>query len=313
MAPEDLEECLSLKPASMGAELVGDTHAIEAWKKLVRGRSLHSAIIKTSSIGGQRIVSFGCTAFVSRAFADEEISHPQPGLNARIIASIHAGRPVILSDAELRAANTKGGLDVVILYSCWNDKGLSVQDISEVQWLMMTSFFELHRGYRLNRLMAEADEAQRKVLIESSKGWRVISDFEEFYRLHSNTTWPFGLSLVVITSDDALAAPGSTAAQLFQRNEPILQLRDIDQQLLNAALRGSSDEELARALRIQLSSVKKRWRSLFTRISAVQPNLLPNDGLDGVRGREKRRSILAYVRTHPEELRPTSAPDSSKM
>jgi DNA-binding CsgD family transcriptional regulator len=93
---------------------------------------------------------------------------------------------------------------------------------------------------------------------------------------------------------------------LFQYREPVLRLRETEQDLLIAALTGLTDEELAIRLNLGLPSVKKLWRSLFERASA-RPNLFPqmHDGLNGSgRGRQKRQFILNYVRDHPEELRP---------
>jgi hypothetical protein len=294
----DLMECLSVGPACIGEELVGHTRAIEAWKKLIQSRSFQSAVIETSPpIAGHRIVGFGASVFVSRDFVDQEISNPRPGLNARIIASVDCGAPVVLGDAALRCANTRDGLDLVVLYARWRNEVLSVEGISEVQWLLASSFLDLHYGYRMNRWVIEVEREPW------TRAWRIISDFGDFHRLHPHSRWPQGRCLAVITREDAFGAPGSIPALLFQRREPLLQLRDADQQLLTAALHDLTDEELAGALNIQVSGVKKRWRSLFERVSAVRPDLLPDDGFEGVRGREKRRLILAYVREHPEELR----------
>jgi hypothetical protein len=94
----------------------------------------------------------------------------------------------------------------------------------------------------------------------------------------------------------------------------VLGLQDADQQLLTTALTGLTDEELARSLKLPLPAVKKRWRSLFERASA-HPSLFPDmcDGLeDGGRGRQKRQFVLAYVREHPEELRPFQSTDRQR-
>jgi hypothetical protein len=303
----DLMECLSVGPACIGEELVGHTRAIEAWKKLIQSRSFQSAVIETNPpIAGHRIVGFGASVFVSRDFVDQEISNPRPGLNARLIASVACGNPVVLGDTALRSANTRDGLDLVMPYALWRQAVLSPEEIFQVQSLLVSSFLDLHLGYRMHRWIAEIiGEMERKVR-ESTGVWKVISDFAEFYRLHPDIK-PAGRSLAVVTEESAFAVPGSVGALLFERREPVLQLHDSDQELLTAALRDLTDEEVAHALNIQVSGVKKRWRSLFERVSAVRPDLLPDDGFDGVRGREKRRLILAYVREHPEELRPFDA------
>ena len=94
---------------------------------------------------------------------------------------------------------------------------------------------------------------------------------------------------------------------LLHRKKPVLQLRDADQQLLIAALTGLTDDELARRLQHSLPAIKKRWLSVFERTLEKRPDLFPDwseeNGLSK-RGRQKRHHLLAYVRSHPEELRP---------
>lgn len=304
---EELAACLSVDPARIGTELVEYHRAVGAWRELVRSRSFHSTVIEADPpIAGHRVVAFGASVFVSRAFADDEISDPRPGLNAHIIASIDCGRPVMLNESQLRAANTDGGLDLVVLYPQWRKGILSTAQISEVQTLLASAFLDKHRGFRLNRLITEClDETERKSYAEAA-GWQTFSDFSEYYATHPEGGWPKGRSLSVITREDAFRVPGHITGMLFQYREPVLRLREADQQLLSAALTGSTDEELAIALNTRLPAIKKRWRSLFERASTLA-GLFPNLGdgpEDPVRGRQKRQFILAYVRDHPEELRP---------
>jgi hypothetical protein len=312
---EDLAACLSVDPARIGAETVGYNRAINAWRDLMRSTSFHSAVIEADPpVAGHRIVAFGASVFVSRVFADEKISNPSPGLNACIIASIAAGQAVVLNKAELRSANTEGGLDLVVLYGNWRKDMISEQ-VSEAQMLLTSSFLQLHRGFRLNRLIFESmDEGERKSYIEASGAWQTISDFSEFYSEHPNTHWNRGRSLGLTTRNEAFRSPGNITALLFQYNEPVLRLQEADQQLLNAALTGLTDEELALNLAIRLPTVKKRWRALFERAS-THADLFHDmcDGLEGSgRGRQKRQFILTYVRDHPEELRPFESKDRSR-
>jgi hypothetical protein len=119
--------------------------------------------------------------------------------------------------------------------------------------------------------------------------------------------WNRDRALFVVTRDDAMAVTGSIGAIVFSHREPILGLRLSEQQLLTAALKVSTDEELARELRLKLPTVKKRWASAFERISLTKPDLIPTSDRSAncqTRGRQKRHLLLAYVRQHPEELRP---------
>ena len=77
-------------------------------------------------------------------------------------------------------------------------------------------------------------------------------------------------------------------------------------ELLEVALRGSTDEETCQVLGMKLSAIKKRWAALFHHIAKIKPELLPgtDDGDRQTRGPQKRHRLLAYLREHPEELRP---------
>jgi hypothetical protein len=77
------------------------------------------------------------------------------------------------------------------------------------------------------------------------------------------------------------------------------------QALLVAALDGKTDAELSEALDLSVEAVKKRWVSLFARVEQFMPDILESMDVDSTRrGPQKRHRVVAYVRRHPEELRP---------
>jgi DNA-binding CsgD family transcriptional regulator len=90
-----------------------------------------------------------------------------------------------------------------------------------------------------------------------------------------------------------------------------------EQRLLSCGLDGGTDQEIADTLGISLVAVKKRWRAIYERTGAIAPELAPDlppgDGRSGERGKAKKQRLLAYVREHPEELRPVSRNLFSKL
>jgi hypothetical protein len=286
---------------------VGRARAIQAWQHLLRSRSFISAVIESPQpLAGRRILGFGADVFVSRTFAEAEIDNPQPGLNGRIIASIDSGRSVVLSERELRSANTRGGLDSVILYGTWREDVLNPNVVSEVCASLALSFVKQHQGYRTNRLLTETVGVGERTLYEATHYWRLIRSFDELPNI-SRALW-------IIRREDALAVTGSILAPLFLHREPMLQLRESHQRLLLAALDGLTDEELSLRLDLSLAGVKKRWISIFERTGDVKPDLFPNcsNNDSPQRGKQKRHHLLAYLRSHPEELRPTELPQHGR-
>jgi hypothetical protein len=265
------------------------------------------AIETGKPIAGHRIVAFGASAFVSQEFAYQEISNPRPGLNGRVIASIDARRPVVLNEAELRSQNTYGGLCQIILFSTWRRGCLTPGQVTQIQVNLAKTYVNLHSGYRLERMLYEAIDETELEDLRSTKVWQVISDYAEFHANNPENDWSRKRSLAIIERVNALSMTGSVASMFFCYTPPILRFKNGDQQLLAAAVEGLTDYELADALGLNVQTVKKRWASVFDQVEEVMPSLLPD--LEGkadrrTRGPQKRHHLLAYLRCHPEELRP---------
>lgn len=100
----------------------------------------------------------------------------------------------------------------------------------------------------------------------------------------------------------------SWVGALFDYHPPILDLNRSEQRLLLYALPGATDQQLAGTLGTSLPTVKKMWISIYRRVEECLPELIPDSFQSDIpasgRGREKRRHLLAYLREHPEELRP---------
>ena len=107
---------------------------------------------------------------------------------------------------------------------------------------------------------------------------------------------------------DALQLRGTLLSMLFGYYPPRLYLGEPYQDLLALASSGIADEAISDELGISRAAVKKRWRTLFDLVNERLPSILPDGGLDGVRGPEKRTALIEYVRSHPEELQPCQRP-----
>jgi DNA-binding NarL/FixJ family response regulator len=120
--------------------------------------------------------------------------------------------------------------------------------------------------------------------------------------------------VVGVRRKELLERPDLSAASwvgcLFDYHPPFLGFNRSEQRVLAAALTGATDEQLSSTLGTSVPTIKKTWASIYRRVSASLPDLVPDalqsDAGGGPRGREKRRELLAYLREHPEELRPVS-------
>jgi hypothetical protein len=239
------------------------------------------------------MVGFGASVLVSSEFADKELANPRPDINSRVMASIHSGRSVLATPHEVARANSGDGVNVLILCGTWRHEILSPPDLQDTQTLMVSGFVEVHAGYRIRRILQEPAAEPEKGSLRRSIEFRLVADFPEV-----------GRERFLMTRESVQGLPGSLGNILFSYREPVLRLRDSDQELLLVALRGATDQELASGLGITISAVKARWRSTIARMEERMPDLVRDVVCHEGRGAQKRHRVLAYVRSHPEELRP---------
>jgi hypothetical protein len=291
----DLSFCLEMQPACLGDQLVGRDAALRVWKSLVREPSFLATVIESPRpIAGNTIVGCGMGVFVREAFANSEIEEPRAGLNSRIIASIASGEPVILNRGQIGIGNACNGLDFVNLYGTWRDGVMKPDELADVQVLLGTGFAEQFGGYRFKRVLKEAIGQDRIALARATGSYRVIAEFPDT-----------DSALAVVTRESAQAAPYSVAASIYRYQGPVLRLRPAEQALLGAALSGKTDAELSADLGLSIEATKKRWLSIFDRVVQYKPEILSSASEESEgRGPQKRHRIVAYVRNHPEELRP---------
>lgn len=297
MCEADLADCFRIEPRHLGAEIVGPDTALEIWTSLVRSPSFNSVVIESDrpKIKG-RIVASGSSVFVTADFVTQEIERPRPYINSRIIASIASKKSVVLPESAFCRDDARRPVDLVVLTGDYLNTSLSQEELDEVKILLPITFMEAHLGYDLNRILIEWTGETQRQFHHSSGVWRSVEIFAEGQR---------GLSM--FTRNDAFSVSGSVTTALFRYQEPVLHLRDTDKHLLGEALRGGTDSELAARMNLSLPSIKKRWLSLFQRVSSARPELLPgchNQSRNAYRGPQKRHHILAYVRSHPQEIRP---------
>ncbi len=302
---DDLPVCLTLHPAKNGAEIVGPCRALKAWQDLFRlTHASRSAVVERQTKDKVEIVGFGFAVFVKRSFSEAEVRNPEPGLNSRIIESVSVRSPVIATYEEVREANTRGDLQQVILDTSWKHGHLSPAEVDEVRVFLGTAYQALYAGYRFSRILTELVDELDLWHVQGHKTLRIVDRFETYRRANPQTAWNPGRALAEVTAESMRADPHSIASALFQqRNPPQFGFTPGEQELLDLALEVIDDTEASKLLFVTVAALKRRWAKIFERVSTVRPDLCPADG-DGIRGIQKRQRILAYVRNHPEELRP---------
>jgi DNA-binding CsgD family transcriptional regulator len=268
--------------------------AIQSWQRLLNDPFFLSAVVESDPpIKGHRVIGFGSAILVDSRFADDEICNPRPYIASRVISSLYTGSSAPATRDLVAKANALNGIDVAILYNGWRDDILVPDEKHAVRVALTTSLAEVLTGFHIHRIIAETTSRAPTEFHLSSPEFRTLAEFPAI-----------GHVIHLMTRESARALPGSIGNLIFKFDPPLLRLRDSDQQLLVAALKGATDSELAVQLGISISAVKARWRSTYARIAEVMPVLTNEIGDSETRGAQKRHRVLAYLRSHMEELRP---------
>ncbi len=312
MQPTDVRECADIIAAD---PVIGPRYGavIEdlgyAWRHLLGSAAMTTGVFEQSHQKRQKIVGFGVSVFVSDEFIREIKTPPLPWFGPELAKRVMGRDSPILSDSEVRDANSGEGLNELV----WESVAMpEIGQRPEFYHVMLGSFIEGHRGFFFKELITFQSGSVERVQFTVDSGGLYWNPARQVYE--ATPPKPAGILvtrpyIVGITRELAFARHGSWVGTLFDYRPPRFGLSRGEQQLLLTALAssGGTDQELAGNLDLSVPTIKKMWGSIYRRVNACDPGLIPDSALaeSGThdRGREKKRSLLAYVREHPEELR----------
>jgi hypothetical protein len=315
MRHRDIPECVRIvttHPAlrSRYGDTIKDLPGV--WRQLLNSEWSFTTAVFEETVGARvRVHGVGISVFVTEEFLREAKTPPFFWLGPELTRRIAQGRSPLLTEKQLREANSQEGLNVVI----WQN-GVHPEDVKRAEsWEAgVNAFLENHRGFQLNEVITQAETPEHFVGMLNA-GALLYGDSDGKYR-DSRQLDPqqavMEPHLTGLTRETASRQVGSWIGTLFLYQPPRLGFSRSEQRLLWAALHGGTDEELSDTLCISQSAVKKTWRAIYTRATNLMAELIPNQPpesehvLTQDRGKEKKRRLVAYLREHPEELRPIS-------
>ena len=281
-----------------------------AWRHLIGREAMRTAVFEEDEGERTRTWGVGVGVFVHDAFLHALKTPPMFWFGPELAKRVTQGDSPILSDKEVREANSTDGLNLVV----W--EGWSLPEFAsrpDANRLRVSTFVDLYRGFRIR----EAITSQ----VASVEGlqWTIDVGGLLWNAASGQYVNPLGRDLAEICSEPHLVGTtpeveasrlGSWIGPLFDYHAPRVGFSPSEQRLLMAALPGRTDEDLCRDLDTTVPAVKSTWRAIFNRAATGLPDLFGAttrmDALTGERGKERRRRLLTYLRDHPEELRPLS-------
>jgi DNA-binding CsgD family transcriptional regulator len=310
MQPGDVEKCLELitDHPDFTLQYGGQTQLLrKVLQQLLGSDGFLARIFEVVDGDEVKLLGLGGIVFLTEEFVARAKKPPHFWIAPELMRELLGGKQPHLSDLNIKADNSSEGLTVYSWPLGFRHEYLL---LPEFMLFLLSSFLEELRGYKIREYLGQATEVEGTratmnsgaILLTSRGRFSELPAGEEELLL-SNP------HLMVITREQALKHPGSWSSALFMYNPPIIGFSRSEQRLLEQALRGAPDEEVATTLKISLSAVKKAWRSVYDRVERSGVGILPSGTEEvesGDRGKGKKHRLLAYVREHPEELRPIS-------
>jgi hypothetical protein len=278
-----------------------------AWRQLLHSEAFISLVTKETADGCSKTLAVEVACFITDDFATEIATPPRRWIGPELVNRVLHGPSPILTDADIRVANSGDGLNLMVWPSCFRAE---YETNTELRQKSQALFFEAYRGFRIKRMQTQVIHPMELGIAINSGAWYLRgADPKHSQDLANAESVALQPHIVEATRAMASQQPGTWVHQFFAYSKPEIGFPRSEQRLLSAALQGGTDAELAESLGISLSAVKKMWASVYLRIESRKPPDMKferNENADGDRGREKKHKLLVYLREHPEELRPYS-------
>lgn len=277
------------------------------FKKLIGEKVLIAASMEryVGSDQSCQSVAFGLAGFLTEEYARLCSKDPIVFFDLHLLERCGKGEvnQCFLSRREVARKSADGGLDLIIL--CWLQDSFDFKTPHGRKMLKgaYESIGRFLRGYRLNSVVIEGWEKNEEAF--------KVGGFVNFTRfpvdlMSANLRTQVNRSRLqahIALSDIGKLLPGSPVSLLFADERPNFGLSQDQQDVVEFALDGLSDEEIANCLGVKKGAVQMRWRRIYEKILDIKPDIIDEPDKQ-VRGREKRRKVLKYLGEHPEELRP---------
>jgi hypothetical protein len=310
MRAEDVRECVEIVATHpiLGPRYgpaIAELRAV--WLGLLGREAFRAVVFEEVQDPSIRRTGVGVSAFVSGDYLQRMKTPPFFWVGHDLTMRIAHGESPLLSDKETREANRNGGLNLL----CWEGAiRWEYANRADAHAALYSAFVEQHRGFLLKEIIGGTVNPENLAGTLRSGGQFLNTEGKYVDSAESAQHEEFTVPHYVgLTREVALSRMGSWMGSLFIHESPRFCFRPSEQRLLLTALRSGTDEKLSDDLGISLSAVKKTWLLIYERVSAHLPGYSsdhePGQGTND-RGKEKKQRLLAYLREHPEELRPAA-------
>jgi len=288
-------------------------HVPRVWQQLLLEERIVINVFEDLDRPTSPAIGLEVRAFVTPEFFYSHQAGQQPYAGNRIVEAILAGHDPVLTRAQMRQAHRGDGLHCFMINDPIGRTPFTNEELAQVD-LAWTNELDTLTHVNLKEVALELYGGELLAMAEHCGTVR-RNEFAEFWEANGAQIGPELRPYIVgMNQEEATLFRGTHMAQLFARRWPRLALTRPQQELLQLAIQGQTDQELADSLYISLSAVKKRWTAIYASVDIALPGLLPSASFseDTARGTEKRRYLLNYLRDHREELESLNAAERTQ-
>lgn len=292
----ELADALSDLPTNSSGLPNSETLAL--WQLWHRNGNLKlGRVERVLSDGSRQTQALGITLWITDTAA-QALSQPSNASCCHRLYRSHLHDPSwVMTGSDIQVAHDSGKLNLMVLHF-WSRGEVTSPDFQPVFLQAHMLFRDLHQGFGVQALYQEVTQIEVPFL--TAAGMALMHS--------SSNTDPASLAWMGITRAQAAAKPGSTFSFLFMSPERRLALHPAVQRMLTLAVKQITDEEIADALGCSRDYVRKLWTQAYhcmEQTGVLTPMNTPVAGSSlPVRGRERRRTAIEFMRANPHEMRP---------
>jgi hypothetical protein len=306
----DLDQCLALTTDRFLYDPEQLTMLRAMWHHIITTKDGVMAVLAEAS-HVFRVRYFFTAVFVGNESADgyHRLSHPK--IAHSMVEQFYRGAHPFLSRLETAHAHAVGAVNVVLAHHGYGERDESNETTRAATYQLVRKYLS---GWNLRTYTAEVfarDSARDGKEMGEALGFHTRRYTEQQLR-HAGIPLDRAPWVWTATRQDALIkSAGLGLALIFLSfSRPRFGFSFAEQDTLELALDGHTDEGIASALNTSTATIKKRFRAIQEKVEDAALDegtaLVREPVKVGVRGPESRRWILNYLRDHHEEMRPYS-------
>lgn len=311
--PSDFEPGYALASHRYGYKDDLKKDMFKLWKALLESGHDPMAVVEDRDRpAGQRVVAFGVSFFAYDWFVQEAKTAFPPRVDLCMFKQWKTGKRPFLLKNEIIEDQLKDGLNAVAFTWGWDIRNYGPEDSLKIAQTQSQSYIAIVSRYRLKRFVQEVkgDWERDRLMNYGIDLWK---DYSEFSGTRSLTgipaeERPYLMGVVMEDVRKDIMKAGTAADLLARLGPPRYGFHLNEQEVLKRALQGETDEKIARSLHLTLITVKRRWQSIYGKVTDVDAGFfeeaagpeLPEKG----GSQQRRRFLLKALGDHPEELWP---------